>query len=169
MAGVMVVVAAFARVGRYLAYIPWPVIEGFTVGIAVIIFLQQLPSALGVAKPDGDNTAVVAAKALRDSFRHGSLGALGLVVLVAAVMLIAPRLHRSLPASLLAVAVATIVAQVADLSVSRIGKLPGSLPAPSFPAVVGGSDQRAVLRGVRGSAARRVGELAVGQSRRRHG
>jgi sulfate permease, SulP family len=135
MAGVMVVVAAFARVGRYLAYIPWPVIEGFTVGIAVIIFLQQVPSALGVAKPDGDNTAVVAAKALRDSIRHGSFGALGLVLLVAAVMFIAPRLHRSMPASLVAVAVATIVAQGADLSVSRIGKLPGSLPAPSFPAV----------------------------------
>ncbi|MEO8694483.1 MAG: SulP family inorganic anion transporter [Acidimicrobiales bacterium] len=135
MAGVMVVVAAFAHVGRYLAYIPWPVIEGFTVGIAIIIFLQQVPSALGVTKPDGENTAVVAAKALRDAFSHGTLAALGLVVLVAAVMIIVPRLHRALPASLLAVAIATVVAQVGDLSVSRIGKLPGSLPAPSFPAV----------------------------------
>ena len=39
-----------------LAYIPWPVIEGFTLGIAAIIFLQQVPAALGVAKPDGENT-----------------------------------------------------------------------------------------------------------------
>ncbi|HUP72189.1 MAG TPA: SulP family inorganic anion transporter [Acidimicrobiales bacterium] len=138
MAGVMVVIAAFFRVGRYLAYIPWPVIEGFTVGIAVIIFLQQVPSALGVAKPEGENTAVVAAKAVRDAFSDGTLAALGLVVLVAAVMMIAPRLHRALPASLLAVAIATVVAQSADLSVSRIGKLPGSLPAPTFPAVSSG-------------------------------
>ena len=36
---------------------PWPVIEGFTVGIAVIIFLQQVPAALGVPRPDGENTA----------------------------------------------------------------------------------------------------------------
>jgi len=126
MAGVIVLVAAFARVGRYLAYIPWPVIEGFTVGIAIIIFLQQVPSALGVAKPDGENTAVVAAKAVRDAFGDGMLSALGLVVLVAAVMIVVPRLHRALPASLLAVTIATVVAQVADLSVSRIGKLPGS-------------------------------------------
>ena len=42
MAGVLLVVAAFARLGRYLAYIPWPVVEGFTVGIAAIIFLQQV-------------------------------------------------------------------------------------------------------------------------------
>ena len=47
MAGVMVLVAAVLRLGRAVAVIPWPVIEGFTLGIAVIIFLQQVPSALG--------------------------------------------------------------------------------------------------------------------------
>src|SRR5690606_9215415 len=61
-AGVMVIAASFAGLGRYLAYIPWPVIEGFTLGIAVIIFLQQVPAALGVAKPEGENTAAVAAR-----------------------------------------------------------------------------------------------------------
>ena len=44
MAGALLMVAAFARLGRYLVYMPWPVIEGFTVGIAVIIFLQQVPA-----------------------------------------------------------------------------------------------------------------------------
>ena len=52
-AGVLVVAAALGRLGRYLAYIPWPVVEGFTVGIALIIFLQQVPAALGVAKAGG--------------------------------------------------------------------------------------------------------------------
>ena len=75
MAGVLILAASFARLGRYLAYIPWPVIEGFTVGIAVIIFLQQVPSALGVPKPDGENTAVVAGRALVDAFGAGSLAA----------------------------------------------------------------------------------------------
>jgi SulP family sulfate permease len=133
MAGVLILIAAFARVGRYLAYIPWPVIEGFTVGIATIIFLQQVPAALGVAKPKGENTAAVAARALVDAFGGGNLAALALVALVAAVMTLGPRLHRSLPASLLAVAAATIVAQAASLDVSRIGALPGSLPMPSLP------------------------------------
>ena len=71
-AGVLVLVAAFARVGRYLAYIPWPVVEGFTVGIAVIIFLQQVPAALGVAKPAGENTAAVAARAIGDAIGLGA-------------------------------------------------------------------------------------------------
>ncbi len=133
MAGVLVVAAAFLRLGRYLAFVPWPVVEGFTVGIAVIIFLQQVPSALGVAKPEGENTAVVAAKAVGDALEHGRLAAVALVALVAAIMAAVPRLHRSLPASLLAVAAATTVAEVADLSVSRIGSLPSSLPLPSLP------------------------------------
>jgi sulfate permease, SulP family len=135
MAGVVIMAAAFARLGRYLAYIPWPVIEGFTVGIAVIIFLQQVPSALGVPKPEGENTALVAAKAVGDAVGEGTLAAMGLVGLVAVVMLAVPRVHRSLPASLFAVAAATIVAQVLDLDVARIGVLPDSLPAPSFPSV----------------------------------
>ena len=133
MAGALILVAALARVGRYLAYIPWPVIEGFTVGIATIIFLQQVPAALGVAKPDGENTAVVAARAVVDSFGNGALAAIALVALVAAIMTFGPRLHRSLPASLIAVCVATIVAQVASLDVARIGILPDALPMPSLP------------------------------------
>lgn len=135
MAGVLVVAAAFLRLGRYLAFVPWPVVEGFTVGIAVIIFLQQVPSALGVAKPEGENTAVVAAKALGDAVADGRLAALGLVVLVAAIMTVVPRLHRSLPASLIAVAAATAVAEIADVSIARIGSLPSSLPLPSVPSI----------------------------------
>jgi sulfate permease, SulP family len=135
MAGVLIVVAAFARVGRYLAYMPWPVIEGFTVGIAVIIFLQQVPAALGVAKPKGESTALVAAKAVGRAFGAGNLSALAIMFVVALVMVAAPRLHRSVPASLLGVAAATIVARLSHISVARIGALPSSLPSPSFPAV----------------------------------
>ena len=42
LAGAMVILGGVAGIGRYLAYLPWPVVEGFTVGIAVIIFLQQV-------------------------------------------------------------------------------------------------------------------------------
>jgi SulP family sulfate permease len=51
------------------------VVAGFTLGIAVIIFLQQVPAALGVTRPDGENTAVVAADAAGDAIGSGSLAA----------------------------------------------------------------------------------------------
>ncbi len=137
MAGVLVVVAALLGLGRLLAFVPWPVIEGFTVGIAVIIFLQQVPAALGVAKPDGENTALVAVRAAGDALSGGQVAAVAIVLVVVAVMLVVPRLHRALPASLLAVVVATVAVRVVGLDVHRIGALPGSLPAPSFPIVSG--------------------------------
>lgn len=132
-AGVVVMVAAVARLGRALRFIPWPVVEGFTVGIAVIIFLQQVPAAFGVRKPEGENTAVVAVRAGMRALDDGSGAALVLVAVVAAVMVAAPRLHRSLPGSLLAVVVATVACETADLHVARIGALPGSLPLPALP------------------------------------
>ena len=135
MAGLLLVIAAFLRLGRHLAYVPWPVIEGFTVGIALIIFLQQVPTALGVAKPEGDNAGLVAFAALRRSISHGDLAALALVLLVALAMFVTPKLHRSLPGSLIAVVVATLVARVAHLDVAHIGALPGSLPRPSVPSL----------------------------------
>src|SRR5690606_24731764 len=133
LAGVLVVAAALARLGRFLAYVPWPVIEGFTVGIAVIIFLQQVPGALGVPKPEGEQTALVAWEALGDALDHGTAAPLAVVVLVVGLLVVLPRIRRTLPASLIAVAAATVVAEVADLDVARIGALPGSLPAPSLP------------------------------------
>jgi SulP family sulfate permease len=135
MAGVLVLAAAIARLGRLLAFIPWPVIEGFTVGIAVIIFLQQVPNALGVAKPSGENAAAVAIRAIEGAMRHANAAAVALVMLTVVLMLIAPRIHRALPGSLLAVVVATAIAEIVELPVPRIGALPGSLPAPSLPGV----------------------------------
>src|SRR5690554_3337534 len=91
LAGVLVTVAGVVGLGRYLAYIPWPVVEGFTVGIALVIFLQQVPAALGVTKPDGENPALVAFEAVGDALRHGTLGALVLVAVVVVVMVAGPR------------------------------------------------------------------------------
>ena len=63
-AAAIVVLAAVFRLGRYLAYVPWPVIEGFTVGIAVIIFLQQVPAALGVTSAGGEGALGIAIEAI---------------------------------------------------------------------------------------------------------
>jgi SulP family sulfate permease len=141
MAGMLVVAASLARVGRLLAYIPWPVIEGFTVGIAVIIFLQQVPNALGVTKPVGENAAVVAVRAVADAVGNVNLFSVVLVAIVVVMMVCTPRIHRQVPGSLVAVIVATAVAQLAGWDVATIGALPDSLPAPSIPGLSTGQLQ----------------------------
>ncbi len=138
MAGVLLLIASFARLGRLLAYVPWPVVEGFTVGIAVIIFLQQVPNALGIRKPRGENAAAVATRAIGAAFDHMNVAAAAVVAITVIVMILAPRLHRELPASLLAVAVATVATEITGWHVARIGALPHSLPMPSLPGISAG-------------------------------
>jgi sulfate permease, SulP family len=135
MAGTLVAIAGAARVGRLLAYMPWPVVEGFTGGIALVILLQQVPAALGVPKPEGEKVVVVAARAVLDVGRHGSIHAIVVTAITLALLVVLPRLHRGLPASLLAVGVSTVAAEFLHLDVVRIGALPGGLPVPHLPDV----------------------------------
>jgi SulP family sulfate permease len=50
MAGLIVIAMSVLRLGTIINRIPWSVVEGFTLGIAVVIALQQLPMALGGCK-----------------------------------------------------------------------------------------------------------------------
>lgn len=135
LAGAILVLLGVSRLGRAVGFIPWPVVEGFTVGIGVIIFLQQVPLAVAVDVAPGQNTVVAAVQALRGTDGAGALPNLGIVAMVAAVMILLPRLHRSLPASLIAIILAAGAVQLAGLDVPGLGALPDSLPTPSVPRV----------------------------------
>lgn len=133
MAGVIVIAAGLAGLGRSVAYIPWPVVEGFTLGIGTIIFLQQVPLALGTDAPTGVNTVVAAALSAAAMQWPVAGITLAIVVLVALLMVFAPRLHPGFPASLAAVIVATLGAEWLHLDIPRIGELPATLAAPALP------------------------------------
>jgi sulfate permease, SulP family len=134
MAGGLLVVMAAAGAGRYVKLIPLPVIEGFTLGIAIIIAVQQVPAALGVAA-EGERVVAVAARAAGVWFAEPQAWPIVIAGGVAAVMLLAARVRPGLPASLLGVAAATGVAEALDLDVVRIGTLPAGLPMPGVPSL----------------------------------
>ncbi len=137
LAGLVVVAAALLRLGRLLSYIPWPLIEGFTVGIAVVIAAQQVPHALGVTQPTVNNAAGAAVVAVGRFAQHPQWAVLGLLVLSVALTALLPRLHRTVPASLLAVTAVTLVADLTGAHATRIGALPSGLPMPSLPDLAG--------------------------------
>ncbi|PZT73382.1 sodium-independent anion transporter [Streptomyces sp. AC1-42W] len=133
MAGLLLIGLALLRAGRYMKYIPAPVVEGFTLGIACIIGLQQVPNALGVAEPEDDKVLVAAWHAAGEFARTPNWTAVTLALGVAAVMLIGARLRPAVPFSILAVIAATSAAQLFDLDdAAPIGALPSGLPAPSL-------------------------------------
>lgn len=137
LAGAIVLAAGALRLGRAVSFIPWPVIEGFTLGIGVIIFAQQVPALVSAHTPDASEHSSNAIVAAVQSFARLEpvylLWALGAVAVVAACMLVAPRIHRAIPGSLVGIVVVTLLTLVLPGPLARIGALPSSLPAPSLP------------------------------------
>lgn len=133
MAGLFVLLLGVLGMGRAVSLIPWPVVEGFTLGIAIIIFLQQVPNALGTTVEPGQNTAVAAVAAFASATWPDALLSVFVVIITAAVIVVLPRLHKSLPGPLLAIVLATVAVKLLNWEVPSIGTLPSGLPKPVLP------------------------------------
>lgn len=134
MAGVMVAIMGLAGLGRAVDLISWPVVEGFTMGIGVIIFVQQIPQALGTPKGESESTLVSSAQSIMATDWSTAWMPLSLVALVIGVHLALNRVKRNVPTALVAIVIATLVAEFLGMPVDRIGTLPTSLPMPALPA-----------------------------------
>ncbi|HEU4741968.1 MAG TPA: SulP family inorganic anion transporter [Meiothermus sp.] len=131
MASLILLGFGLLRFGRLINLIPYPVVTGFTNGIAIIIFLQQIPGLLGVPTPKGQNILVVTWEALHDYFRQPQLSTILLTLLTVALILGWGRYVRRIPGSIVALVAVTLVSLV--FAVPRIGNIPTSLPAPHLP------------------------------------
>jgi len=147
MAGVLLLGLAWTGAGRYMRYIPLPVVEGFTIGIALVIGLQQVPAALGVHAP-GDKVLLVAVDAVRRWLEHPQWAEPIIAGAVIAAMLLAVRFRPAWPVSLPAVVIAAIAVSRAHLDVPVIGTIPAGIPVPSVPQVPWGSLTALVLPAV---------------------
>ena len=139
LAGLMVMATGLLRLGKVVSIIPWPVIEGFTLGIACIIFMQQIP-LIASAEPAApgelsSNALVAAAQSLAAADLVHLAWALGAVAIVVTSMLLAPRIHPSIPGSLIGIALVAVLAALVPTPLATIGAIPASLPAPSVPTI----------------------------------
>ena len=133
MAGVIVLIMGLAGLGRLIQFVPWPVLEGFTVGIAVTIALQQVPLLLGESKGTGSTVLDSAWQAVSHLSRSTAADTLVLGILVVVVMTTWPRLTKRVPSSIVAVVAVTLLSVLLHLSVPTIGALPHRLPSPQIP------------------------------------
>jgi sulfate permease, SulP family len=140
LAGLFLVVLGVARVGRFVRFIPYPVITGFTIGIAVIIFLQQLPGFLGVPNAEGEQILVVTWRVLRAAPGQVPWATPVLGGLTVAVMVLWGRLERvrGFPASMAALLAVTAVSLTPPfVDVARVSAIPTGLPVPQLPNLAG--------------------------------
>jgi len=134
LAGLILLGLGWSGAGRIIRYVPVPVVEGFTVGIAMIIALQQLPAALGV-NAHAEKVIVLAPRAVITWLERPHWTPLLMTAAVVLGVLLLARLRPQLPGALIAVVVATAADAVLDLGTATIGALPSGLPAPALPEI----------------------------------
>ena len=130
LAGILLILAGVFHLGRVTAYLPMPVITGFTSGIAVVIALGQVGNFFGTASKG--NTAV---EKLLDwltaSIFQINLGALALGCFVVLFMVFYPkRWNNVVPDSLVSIILATVLALFVFPDVARVGEIPTTLLLP---------------------------------------
>jgi SulP family sulfate permease len=127
LSGAFLLIIGLLRLGRFIAFIPAPVISGFTSGIALIIFIGQIDNFLGVKTPATDTAAQKFIGYFHGGFTP-SLQSLVLGFVVVGTMLFWPtKWNARFPASLLGIILATLLNWTLGWSTKMIGDIPRTL------------------------------------------
>ncbi|HET9596433.1 MAG TPA: C4-dicarboxylic acid transporter DauA [Anaeromyxobacteraceae bacterium] len=110
LAGLMLVAMGLLRLGRLIEFVPHPVTTGFTAGIATVIAGLQLKDLLGLAPSSNPDHFFERMAAMWDARATASLAELGIGVFTLALLLLVPRITRRVPAPLVALPAAALVA-----------------------------------------------------------
>ncbi len=125
LAGGFQIIFGIVKIGKYIKYIPYPVLSGFMTGIGVIIILYQVYPFMGHSS----------AKSTVDIFLNigKPLSALdwsafGLGGITVAIIYLFPKITKAVPSALVALVVATLAAFFMKLDVPLIGDIPSGIP-----------------------------------------
>jgi len=158
MAGVLLIAMGWLRFGKLIEYIPYPVVLGFTSGIAISIIATQINNVIGLVARTADGEKILNAAGLverlpKHEFFHENMletlrhvtalngWAVLLTLITIAAILYGPKLPylKRVPGALIGLVVGTLVAVSLGFPVETIatlfGQVPSSLPAPSLPQV----------------------------------
>ena len=131
LAGLIVILMSVFRLGGLINKVPDPVVEGFTVGIALVIGLQQLPFALGVTKGEGDRTLQVAFNTIKSAIEIGFHWQTIFVVILTLIIkfnfvkvIETLKIRAYIPASFGALLITSLIVKGFGLNVATIGEIP---------------------------------------------
>ncbi|KJS43883.1 MAG: hypothetical protein VR70_02235 [Rhodospirillaceae bacterium BRH_c57] len=139
MAGILLVLFGLARLGTFIKYIPYPVVTGFTAGIALIIFSSQVVEILGLRLEDEPPGFIEKWQAIVANLDGVNLTTLVVAVLTLAVILGVKKIKPGYPIFLVGITFGAVLVWAAGLPVetigSRFGGIPRGFEIPSFPVV----------------------------------
>jgi sulfate permease, SulP family len=127
LSGVLLLIIGLMRLGRFIAFIPSPVISGFTSGIALIIFIGQLDNFLGIKTPGTDTAAQKFLGYFHGGFVPDPQAIIIALVVIGTMLFMPKKWSARFPASLLGIIFATGLNFALGWSIQMIGDIPQTL------------------------------------------
>jgi SulP family sulfate permease len=139
MAGLLLIGFGLAKLGAAIKFIPFPVVTGFTSGIAAILIVQQLRDVLGIQLSSAPPEFVERLSAYARHLETINPYSTGLSLATLLILMLWPRVSHRVPAPFIALIVTTVAAYLLHLPVETIGTRFGEIrvgfPSPSLPSV----------------------------------
>jgi len=136
MSGALLVVFGLFRFGSIIKYIPYPITTGFTTGIAVVLFSTQVKDFFGLKIEQVPSGFFAKWGSYFSSFHTIQLETLIVGVSALLIIILTPKINKTIPGSLIALVITTISVQIFHLPVATIGSIFGdissSIPAPKL-------------------------------------
>lgn len=136
MAGIILVIMGIVKFGSLIKFIPYPVVVGFTSGIALLIFSTQVKDFFGLQIEKVPAEFHEKWMVYFETFSTINYNVLGIAMLALLIMIFWPKVTHRIPGSLIAIIVTTVIVIVFKLPVdtigSKFGEIPSNLPSPSF-------------------------------------
>jgi len=139
MAGILLIFMAFFRAGELIKFIPYPVIVGFTSGIALLILFSQLRDFFGLnvktMPPDFIDKLVLYVTHLHETNPYAVLVALISIAIIIGMKKVYPKI----PGPIVVVTLSALAVWLFNIPIetieSRFGAIPSMLPSPTFPSI----------------------------------
>ena len=129
MAGLILVALGVFKLGTVIKFIPYPIVVGFTAGIALSIFSTQINDFFGLGLRNVPSEFIPKWGMYLSNFGNVDWVTLGVGLASLAIIIVTPMISRRLPGALLAIIIVTAaVALIPGLDVETIGDRFGSLP-----------------------------------------
>jgi SulP family sulfate permease len=137
MAGIILIIMGIVRLGSIIKYIPYPLITGFTSGIALIIFSSEVKDFLGLKMGAVPADFLDKWESYIQNFKTIDIYTILIGASTIAIIILWPKITHKIPGSLIAILLTTAAMQLLHLPIetigSKFGKIPSSLPNPTFP------------------------------------
>jgi len=138
-AGILLIIMGITQLGNTVKYIPYPLVIGFTTGIAVIVFSSEVKDFLGLKMGSVPADFISKWSTYSQHLSSVNLYALFIGVFTVLVVILWPRITRKVPGSLIAIIISVLIVRFFHLPVetigSRFGAITSALPRPAIPGV----------------------------------